>query len=74
MIARMMWLVLVLLLVTGSAWSCSVCFGGDPDSLAVIGMSNGILTLLLFVLFLWCSFGAFFIYLWKKSKQEVPVL
>lgn len=74
MMARMMGWMCVMLMLAVPAWSCSVCFGGDADSLAMKGMSNGILTLLVCVLFLWMSFGAFFVYLWKKAKQEVPSL
>ncbi|OED34959.1 hypothetical protein AB834_05415 [PVC group bacterium (ex Bugula neritina AB1)] len=57
-------------LASSCLFSCSVCFG-DSESLAVKGMSNGILFLLVFTMFLWLCFGSFFFLLWKKQKSFI---
>jgi hypothetical protein len=57
----------LLLGYTSELCSCSVCFG-SPNDLAVKGMANGIVVLLFIVGFLWLTFAAFFIRLWKRAK------
>jgi hypothetical protein len=48
--------------------ACAVCIGNTDSSLRD-GMNAGILALLGFALFMIVSFAAFFIYLWRKSKN-----
>jgi hypothetical protein len=55
------------LAVPADVLACTVCLG-NTQSLLRDGMNAGILALLGFALFMIASFGAFFIYLWRRSK------
>lgn len=48
--------------------ACAVCIGNTDSSLRD-GMNAGILALLGCALFMMASFGAFAVYLWRKSKS-----
>ena len=63
----------VLALPSSFLSACSVCFG-NTESLAVKGMSYGIMTLLLIIFALWGAFGYFFFYLWKRQRTYGEVL
>ena len=51
----------------GKVMACSVCFG-DPNSPMSKGLMMGIFTLLGVTTVVLASFGAFFCYLYKRSK------
>ena len=59
---------LLLALAVSVAPACSVCFG-DPESNMTQGMNFAIIGLLVVVMLVLATFGAFFVYLNKKAKS-----
>lgn len=60
-------LALLLTLAPGKVLACAACFGKSDSKLAE-GMNMGIFTLLVVVVFVLGGFGAFFIYLMRRSS------
>jgi hypothetical protein len=59
----------IFLAAANPAGACSACFG-QSDSRLAQGMNMGILSLLVVVIFVLSSIGAFFIYLARRSAQR----
>jgi hypothetical protein len=58
----------VWLLNPASAFACAACFGRSDSSLAK-GLNFGIWSLLAVVMFMWVAFGAFIVFLVKRSAR-----
>ena len=58
------------LFVSTESYACSVCFG-DPNSTLTTGLNMGILSLLSIVIFILGSFMAFFVYLYRRSRNSL---
>ena len=68
---RIFFLAVSAILAAGAsrALACSVCYG-NPNSLMTKGLNMGIFCLLVVVLAVLGSFGAFFLHIRKRSRQS----
>jgi len=63
---------LFLFLTTPPVWACSVCFK-DPDSQITIGLQNGVLTLLGFLLIVFFALIKFIYSFSRRSQMQQEV-
>jgi len=61
---------LFLILGQAAAQACSVCFYGDPTQQANVALRQGILLLLLVLVFVLVAFVSFFFSIAKRSKLQ----
>jgi len=62
----------VLLLTSGSAEACSVCFNGEGSKEAVTALNSAILLMLGVLACVLGALAAFFVHLARRASQPIP--